>query len=362
FLEALGRRTRPDRAADWDPVGLQFGDPTRTVERVAVCHEIGESTVEALLAAPPDLVVCYHPLLFRPTNRLVSGRSPAGRAYRLIASGIALAVTHTDFDAAPGGTADSLAEALGLTEIVPFGPVAGGPQVKVVTFVPEEAVDPVVEAMSRAGAGRIGNYESCSYRSSGFGSFLAAEGSSPVVGRAGLLNVEPEVRIEMVAPISHQEAVIAALVASHPYEEPAFDVYEVRSNHGLIGRVGTFDGSLEDLVEIVGDRLGRSGLRVAGDLSARMERVGVVPGSGGSFVSAARHAKADVLVTGDVDHHRAVAALDGGLAIVDPGHAATELPGMRSLVEMVEELEVEVVDLTGDGRGPWTPTPPGPLP
>src|SRR5690606_22352204 len=99
--------------------------------------------------------------------------------------------------------------------------------------------------------------------------------------------------IEMVAPISHQEAVIAALVASHPYEEPAFDVYEVRSNHGLIGRVGTFDGSLEDLVEIVGDRLGRSGLRVAGDLSARMERVGVVPGSGGSFVSAARHAKAD---------------------------------------------------------------------
>ena len=362
FLEALGRRTRPDRAEEWDPVGLQFGDPKKTVERVAVCHEVGEDTVEALLASPPDLVVCYHPLLFRPTNRLVAGRSPAGRAYRLIAAGIALAVTHTDFDAAPGGTADSLAEALGLADVAPFGPVTGSQQVKVVTFVPEDSIDAVVRAMSLAGAGRIGNYESCSYRSPGFGSFLAAEGATPVVGEAGALNVEPEIRLEMVAPSSRQDAVIAALVAAHPYEEPAFDVYDVRSNHGLIGRAGTFGGSLADLVEVVAENLGRSGLRVAGDLSARTERVAVVPGSGSSFISAARSAGADVLVTGDVDHHRAVGARDGGLAIVDPGHAATEVPGMRSLVGLVESLDVEVVDLTGDGSGPWTPHASGQLP
>jgi len=362
LLEELGRRTRPDRAAEWDPVGLQFGDPDKEVEKVAVCHEVGEATVERLLAERPDMVVSYHPLLFRPTNRLVAGRSPAGRAYRLISAGIALGVTHTDFDAAPGGTADSLAEALGLEDVVPFGPVAGAPQVKVVTFVPEQDVDSIVEAMSRAGAGRIGNYQWCSYRTEGFGSFLAAEGASPVVGEAGALNVEPEMRVEMIAPASRQDAVIAALVAAHPYEEPAFDVYEVRSNHGLIGRAGTFGGSLADLVEVVAEKLGRSGLRVAGDLSARAERVAVVPGSGSSFISAARSAGADVLVTGDVDHHRAVGARDGGLAIVDPGHAATEVPGMRSLVGLVESLDVEVVDLTGDGSGPWTPHASGQLP
>lgn len=354
LLQELRRLTRPDRAAEWDPVGLQFGDPSRNVERVAVCHEVTEAAVQALLAEPTQLVITYHPLLFRPTNRLVAGPSPAGRAYRLMAAGLSLAVTHTDFDAAPGGTAESLAQALGLVDVLPFGPLVGTPQVKVVTFAPEDAVEPIVEAMSRAGGGRIGNYESCSYRTSGLGSFLAGEGAAPVVGRTGTLNVEPEVRVEMIAPTSRQEAVIAALVAAHPYEEPAFDVYDVRSNHGMIGRVGSFDGTLEDLAETVGSRLGRAGLRVAGDLRSRPGRVAVVPGSGGSFVSAARHAGADVLVTGDVDHHRAVAALDSSLAVVDPGHAATELPGMKSLVDKVSGLGTEVLDLTGDGRGPWT--------
>ena len=76
LLEELGRRTRPDRAAEWDPVGLQFGDPDKELEKVAVCHEVGEATVERLLAERPA-VVSSHPSV-QPTNRLVAGRSPPG--------------------------------------------------------------------------------------------------------------------------------------------------------------------------------------------------------------------------------------------------------------------------------------------
>ena len=147
--------------------------------------------------------------------------------------------------------------------------------------------------------------------------------------------------------------VIAALVRSHPYEEPAFDVYDVRSNHGLIGRVGSWSGTLVGLADLVGETLGDTGIRLAGNPDMEVSRVAVVPGSGSAFISAARSAGAEVVVTGDVDHHRAVAALDSGVAVVDPGHAATELPGMRSLVAMVSELGVDVQDLTGDGTGPW---------
>lgn len=354
LLASLARLTRPDRAAAWDPVGLQFGDPDREVERVAVCHEVSGSTTQEILAAAPDLVVSYHPLLFRPTTRLVAGSGPAGRAFALITAGIGLAVTHTDFDAAPGGTADSLAEELGLAAVEPFGPITGRDQVKVVTFVPEESVEAVVEAMAVAGGGRIGNYDTCSFRVAGKGTFRAGEGADPVTGEAGRFNTEHEIRVEMLAPKGRHDGVIAALVRAHPYEEPAFDVYEVQSNHGFIARVGARGGTLGQVADVVQEKLGDFGLRVAGDSERPAERVAVVPGSGSSFISAASAAGADVIVTGDVDHHRAVAALDAGVAVIDPGHAATERPGMRALVGMVRGLGVEVVDLTGAGGGPWS--------
>lgn len=357
LLASLARSTRPDRAAGWDPVGLQFGDPDREVAKVAVCHEVGPDVMGDLMEHRPDLVVSYHPLLFRPTTRLVAGASAEGRAWQLISAGAALAVTHTDFDASPGGTADTLATELGLDDIVSFGPLEPADQVKVVTFVPEEVVDDVVAAMAAAGAGRIGNYDSCSFRVAGYGTFAAGEGARPVVGDAGRLNVEPEVRVEMLAARRREAAVVAALCRTHPYEEPAFDVYDVRANQGMIGRVGRWEGSLGELSSTVASRLGDFGLRVAGRADTRIQRVAVVPGAGSSFAGAARDAGADTFVTGDVDHHRARAALDEGLAVVDPGHAATELPGMRRLADVVADLDVEVVALLGNGSGPWTGEP-----
>lgn len=353
FLEELAQHTRPDRAAAWDPVGLQIGDPARPVTRVAVCHEVTEAVADTVVETLPDLLVSYHPLLFRPVKRLVAGRSPAGRALRLAGAGVGLAVTHTDWDAAPGGTADALAGALGLVEAEPFGAIVGTDTIKFVFFAPEDAVESVVNAMVEEGAGRIGNYDTCTFRSSGHGSFRAGHGARPVVGSEGELNIEPEVRVEMVAPKSREGGVAAALVSTHPYEEPAFDVYDVRSNQGMIGRVGAWKGSLDHLVAVVSERLGGAGLRAAGDKERQLERVAILPGSGGSMVSAARASGADALVTGDVDHHTAVAALDGGVAIVDPGHSATEQPGMVALVDLIGGMGVDIDDLTDPGSGPW---------
>lgn len=243
FVERLAAHTRPEQAASWDPVGLALGDPERTIGSIAVCHEVTEAVLARLEKRPVDLLVTYHPLLFTPTHRLVAGRSPGARAFRLLKMDTALLVTHTDFDAAPGGAADALASFFDLRGIESFG---GDPE-------------------------------------------------------AG---------------------------------EPA------------IGRVGEFDATLAVLDARVSDAFGYTGLRVSGDPDAHIDRLAVVPGSGSDFIDAAAEV-ADALITGDVPHHRAVRAADLGLAIVDPGHVATERPGMKALVALVEQVaEDEVIDLT----------------
>jgi hypothetical protein len=100
-----------------------------------------------------------------------------------------------------------------------------GEQRKLVVFVPAEALDTVRSALFDAGAGRIGDYERCSWYTEGTGTFLGGEGASPAIGEPGREERVPELRLETVFPAARQEEVVAALRRAHPYEEPAFDVY-----------------------------------------------------------------------------------------------------------------------------------------
>jgi hypothetical protein len=98
---------------------------------------------------------------------------------------------------------------------------------KLVVFVPREALDAVREALFAAGAGRIGEYTRCCWYAEGTGTFLGGDGTSPSVGSPGREQRVAELRLETVFPSDEQDAVLAALREAHPYEEPAFDVYEL---------------------------------------------------------------------------------------------------------------------------------------
>ena len=352
-LERINASAPFAKAAEWYPVGLQIGDPERSVQRVAVAHEVSAAVLDRVEADRVDLLVVYRPLLFAKVDRLVSGPGAAGRAYRVARSGVALAVVHTAFDVVPGGTADALAVSLGLVRVEGFGPLWGTPTVKVVVFVPEAAADRVADAMAVAGAGRIGGYSACSFRSAGIGAFLAPPGASPATGEPGAFNQEPEVRLEMIAPASSVALVVAALVEAHPYEEPAYDVIDVRSNAGFVGRIGQVETTvpLRAFAQLVEERLAGT-VRVAGDLTRDVGTVAVVPGSGSSFIDQAA-GRADVIVTGDVSHHRAVGALERGIAVVDPGHTPTERPGLGALYAVVAHGDFDTVDLTAIDPNPW---------
>lgn len=341
-------------AAGWDVVGLQLGNSTRSVERVAVCHEVTDDVLSVVETEKPGLVVSYHPLLFSPIRRLVAGNGPSGRAFRLLDAGVALGIVHTAFDVGGGGTADALAEAIGLEDVKGFGMSVATPTVKIVAFVPPNEANAVAESMAAAGAGQVGNYSGCSFRSEGVGGFFAISGSSPTVVVTGKTNEEPEVRLEMIAPLGARDQVIAALVGAHSSERPAFDVYETASNAGFIGRIGSTPTplSMSQLTELVGSSLHlTSGMRSSSRGGGPVNRVAVLPGSGTSFIDQAIAAGADVFVTGDVAHHHVIESLDRGMAIIDAGHIPTERPGVRRLVDFIEEIEV--LDLTDLDPTPW---------
>jgi hypothetical protein len=103
----------------------------------------------------------------------------------------------------------------------------GGSRVnrKLIVFVPPEALDTVREALFGAGAGRIGNYERCSWYTEGTGTFFGGEETQPSLGESGREERVPELRLETVYPEELHDDVVTALRRAHPYEEPAFDVY-----------------------------------------------------------------------------------------------------------------------------------------
>jgi len=331
----------PRLAESWDSVGLVCGDPDDAVDAVLVCVDVTDAVVDAALDLGAALIVAHHPLLMRGVDT-VGTHTPKGRlVHRLIRGGCALYTAHTNADSASPGVSDALAELLGLVDLRPLDPKPVAAMDKWSVLVPisdgdaglQGAVDHVSAAMFDAGAGAIGAYSRCAWMTDGHGQFLPGPDARPTLGEPGTLHREAERRIDMVAPRGRRSAVLAALRAAHPYEEPAFDVLELAAEDGSVGlgRVGRLPTpvSLRDFAVIVTTRLRTEswGIRVAGDPGARVETVAVCGGAGDSLIDAARGAGVDVYLTGDLRHHPVDESLRrGGPAFIDAGHWGTEFP------------------------------------
>ena len=227
LLDALNARFPWQRAEKWDKVGLHIGDRAASVQTVFVCYEVSDAALDEAAANGADVVVAYHPLLFRPLESLDFADPTACLAARIIRENRALICVHTALDGAapPHALGDALAAQLGLSNVRVAAPSGGGQLIKIVTFVPAEHLENVRGAMWSAGAGAIGNgYAEASFAVAGQGTFRPLPGASPHTGSVGLRSTEAEARLEMLAPLENWAAIVAALRAAHPYEEVAFDV------------------------------------------------------------------------------------------------------------------------------------------
>jgi dinuclear metal center YbgI/SA1388 family protein len=334
IADIIERWAPPGIAWEGDNVGLHAGDPSSPVRGILVALDPVPEVVQEARRRGANLLVTHHPLLFRDV-RAVTPATNVGRTLRaLLREDVALYVAHTNLDFTEGGTSFALARALGV-ENLRFLEKLPGARRKIVTFVPPGSVEAVAQAMTAAGAGRIGNYTECSFRMEGTGTFLGGAESSPAIGRAGRREQTPEIRVEMVAPSWAVGAVVAAMRRAHPYEEVAYDVYALDTpaegaGYGVIGNLPS-PVTLADLLRRVKRRLRAGGVRWSGDGRRKIRSVALCGGSGGNLVESAARAGADVFITADLKYHLFREA-PGRMALVDAGHYETERPVVDVIV------------------------------
>ncbi|MGW9567306.1 Nif3-like dinuclear metal center hexameric protein [Prescottella equi] len=364
-IGALETAYPPALAESWDSVGLVAGDPADEARKVVVAVDATAAVVDEALASGAQLLLVHHPLLLRGVDT-VGAHTPKGALlHRLIRGGCALYSAHTNADRADPGVSDALAGALGLVATRPLVPIPDTTTDKWVVMVPTTDTVRVREALFAAGAGELGDYRECSWTVTGDGQFRPLPGAAPTLGVVGEVETVREDRVEVIAPRRSRARILAALRAAHPYEEPAFDVFETADFPGSrgLGRIGELPEpqTLREFTARVAAALPRTewGVRAAGDPDRVVRTVAVCGGSGDSLLDTVSGLGADVYVTADLRHHPADEHLRrGGPALVDVAHWASEQPWCAQAKGVldgrfgsVDGWDVRVTELRTD---PWT--------
>jgi dinuclear metal center YbgI/SA1388 family protein len=337
-LEAFAPRAL---AAEWDNVGLLLGDAAAPVQRVMTCLTVTPDSVAEAVETQTNLIVSHHPVLFRPTKRLTTA-TPEGRMLlNLVQAGVAVYSPHTAFDNCAGGINDLLAQKLGLTGVGPLRTVDGERRCKIVVFVPDKDLGKVSDALFAAGAGHIGQYRECSFRLAGTGTFFGTDAANPTIGVKGRREEVSEWRLEVVCPERLVDPVVAAMRSAHSYEEPAYDVYALRPDRAAVGegRLGTLPVPipLNRLGQLVKENLKAVSVQIVGSPGQMVQRVAIACGAAGEFLADAVSRKADVFLTGEVRFHDCLAAQVQQIALVLPGHYATERIGIEALADRLQQ-------------------------
>lgn len=341
IAEVMDRWCPPEWAESWDNVGLLVGDPAAEVKRVLVTLDVTPAAAFEAAQKGAQMIVSHHPLIFKPLKSLRADRAGQGIAWRLARDGIAAFAAHTNLDVAPGGVNDALAAALELQDCKILEENAAQ-MFKLTVFIPKGYEERVQQAVFAAGAGRYGHYDQCGFAVEGQGGFRPLAGSSPFLGATGRHTLAQETRFEAILDAADSAAVVAALLKAHPYETPAFDLAPVKipKAQGGLGRIGSLPRAMngEELGRYVCKKLSAQGVRLCGTQKERISRVAVCGGSGAGTIDSACALGADALVTGDVDHHEALYALERGLLLLDAGHGVTERVVLDCVVDRLQTV------------------------
>lgn len=362
LIAVLDAAYPPSLAESWDSVGLVCGDPAEPVHRVHFAVDATEAVVTEAIEAGAQALVAHHPLLLRGVDTVAADTPKGALLHRLIRAGCALFTAHTNADSAAPGVSDALADALGLRELRPLDPKDAAPVDNWTVQVPRAHTDAVAAALFAAGAGGSGHYRDCASIAPSTGQFRPMETANPAIGTRGELTRVEEDRLEVVAPPSRRRAVLAALRAAHPYEEPAFHVSTraaLPTGTG-IGRIGTLPApeTLRAFTARAAAALPATawGVRAAGDPERVVETVAVCGGAGDSYLGRVARSGVDAYLTADLRHHPADEHLRaGGPALIDAAHWATEFPWCAQAAALVRrELPGLAAHVSALRTDPWT--------
>jgi dinuclear metal center YbgI/SA1388 family protein len=312
---------------DFDNSGLQVGDTSQKVTGILLCLDVTEEVVDEAIELGCNLIVSHHPLLFKPLKSL-TGKTYIERCImKACKSDIVIYSAHTNLDNAKGGVNYRLAEKIGLQNLRVLKPKENS-LLKLVTFVPVEQAELLRNMLFLAGAGHIGDYDFCSYNVLGEGTFRASDDAHPFVGEPGQIHTEPEIRIETILPAYKKTAVLRALLASHPYEEPAYDFYPLSNSWkeagaGIVGELPDEEDE-ESFLQRLKTIFHLQSLKHSPLTGKMIREVALCGGSGAFLIKDAIAYGADVFITGEAKYNDYYDVEDRVLLAV-LGHYESEL-------------------------------------
>jgi dinuclear metal center protein, YbgI/SA1388 family len=324
---------------EYDNSGLQVGDANKEATGALLAIDVTENVIDEAIALGCNLIISHHPTAFRPFKSLTGKNYVERCIMQAIKNDIAVYAAHTNLDNAQGGVNFKLAEMLELQNVKILHPKENA-LLKFVTTVPFQQTDSVRNALFNAGAGHIGNYDSCSYNLSGEGTFRARKGANPHIGAIDELHIEPEVRIETIIPAMKKEEVLRALLAVHPYEEPVYDFYPVANEwpQNGSGIVGVLPEPMpeQEFLYLLKDIFNLATLRHTKIQGKEIRDVAVCGGAGAFLIPKAVAYGADAFVTGEARYNDFY-DVEGRLLLAVVGHYESEICTKEIFFELISK-------------------------
>lgn len=336
YLESLAPLAYQE---DYDNSGLIVGRPDQEIFQVLVSLDCTEAVVDEAIANNCQVIVSHHPIVFRGLKKFNSKTYVERVVEKAIKHNIALYAIHTNLDNIQLGVNKRICDTLGLKETRILSPKPNLLK-KLVTYVPLAQAEQVRNALFHAGAGNIGNYSEASFNSEGQGTFKGNEYADPYVGEPGIRHTENEIRIEVIYPSVLESKILMALVLAHPYEEVAYDLYNITNNNqqvgsGMIGEL-EFPINEDAFLGFVKDKMRAHVIRHTALTGKPVKRVAVCGGAGGFLLKQAISAGADIFITADYKYHEFFDA-EGRIVIADIGHYESEQFTQQLLHDLIRE-------------------------
>ena len=315
----------------FDNSGLLTGSLEKKVSSALITLDVTEKVIEEAIEKKCDMIIAHHPLIFKPLKQITGKDETERILIQAIKHDIAIFAAHTNLDISAQGVNTELGKLLGLQKISPLDQRKN--LLKLSTYIPESTdnkinyPDIVREALFNAGAGSLGNYDSCSFNAPGNGTYRPGENSTPFAGKTGELHQQNEIKIEVVFPDHKKGDIIQALTANHPYEQPAYNITLLENPHPFhgLGMVGELEKSITEkaFLDLVKSKVNCQNIRHSPFLDKKIKKIAVCGGAGAGLIQKAAQKGADAFLTSDVKYHQFFEASDH-LFLVDGGHYETE--------------------------------------
>jgi dinuclear metal center YbgI/SA1388 family protein len=311
----------------YDNCGIQSGNDQHELTGILISLDTTEVVVEEAIAKKCNLIISHHPLLFKGVKNITGKNDLERTLIKAIKHDITLYAIHTNLDHVSTGVNYQICKQLGLENTSTLSSKSGL-LMKLVTYVPEAQNEEVLQALFNSGAGEIGNYASCAFRTNGIGSFLPNETAKPYIGQQNKLEYVSEVKIETVFPSHLKSQVVTALKNAHPYEEVAFDLFEMQNSWDEVGagRIGYLPKplSVDNFLKHVCTTMGLENIKYTHGFSGTISKVAVCGGAGSFLLKNALSSGAEAFISSDFKYHEFFDA-ENNILVADIGHYESEV-------------------------------------